>query len=291
VAGGTFARAYDGVGYTETSHPAIVSSFRLDAVEITVGRFRRFVAASMGGWSPEPGSGKHMHLNQGSGLIVVGGTGARFEGGWDASWSSLFPSTAAAWNAHLACDRNFATWTPDPAGNERLPITCIDWYDAYAFCIWDVDRQDVPAFLPTSAEWNYAAAGGNEQRVYAWGNQPPGPDTMLAIWGLYYGQASGVPNVYEIAPVGTVPAGHGKWGQEDLTGSVFEWNLDSPGEANPCVDCVFADGSGSDSGAAARVLRGGAYDSSQLKLPVSRVDSSLPGVGHANVGARCARVP
>jgi formylglycine-generating enzyme required for sulfatase activity len=42
----------------------------------------------------------------------------------------------------------------------------MDWYEAYAFCIWD------GGFLPTDAEWNYAAAGGAQQRAYPWSNPP-----------------------------------------------------------------------------------------------------------------------
>ncbi len=56
-------------GYTSQAYPATVSDFRLDKYEITVGRFRKFVAAWDGGWRPAQGDGKHTHLNGGQGLL------------------------------------------------------------------------------------------------------------------------------------------------------------------------------------------------------------------------------
>ncbi len=44
--------------------------------------------------------------------------------------------------------------------NENQPINCVTWYEAFAFCISD------GGYLPTAAEWNYAAAGGSDQRAY-----------------------------------------------------------------------------------------------------------------------------
>jgi len=47
-----------------------VGDFKLDKYEVTVGRFRQFVAAWNGGagYTPPAGSGKHTHLNGGNGL-------------------------------------------------------------------------------------------------------------------------------------------------------------------------------------------------------------------------------
>ena len=65
-----------------------------------------------------------------------------------------------------------STWTPSPvsgsASQENLPINCVDWAEAYAFCIWD------GGFLPSEAEWEYAAAGGSLQLDYPWGSAGPG---------------------------------------------------------------------------------------------------------------------
>ena len=83
VPGGTYDRTYtnDGGGPTGQADPASVSGFRLDKNLVTVGRFRQFVAASVAGWVPAAGSGKHTHLNGGQGLTNSGGPG--YEPGWD----------------------------------------------------------------------------------------------------------------------------------------------------------------------------------------------------------------
>lgn len=62
VAGGTYNR------FNIDEVPATLSTFRLDKYEVTVGRFRKFVDAVVGGWLPTAGAGKHSHLNGGAGL-------------------------------------------------------------------------------------------------------------------------------------------------------------------------------------------------------------------------------
>jgi formylglycine-generating enzyme required for sulfatase activity len=155
-------------------------------------------------------------------------------------------------------------------------MSCVNWYESYAFCIWD------GGFLPSEAEWEYAAAGGSQQREYPWGSTDPGSMNQYAI---YNGQA--LP-----APVGTATLGAGLWGQLDLAGNVWQWNLDwSATYVDPCTDCAFLKAT------TARVLGGGDAEE-DIGLPAdltpSRVGSDVPthrGFDVLGYGFRCARTP
>ncbi|XYI04273.1 SUMF1/EgtB/PvdO family nonheme iron enzyme [Sorangium sp. So ce1128] len=81
--------------------------------------------------------------------------------------------------------------------------------------------------MRAEAEWKYAAAGGDEHRMSPWGSTEPGGGNQYAICDCYYpdqarGNCTGVANVPKI---GSTPLGVGRWGQWDLSGSVWEWNL------------------------------------------------------------------
>jgi formylglycine-generating enzyme required for sulfatase activity len=93
---------------------------------------------------------------------------------------------------------NYTTWTPTPSAHESLPINCVNWYQAYAFCIWD------GGFLPSRAEWEYAASGGMQQLAYPWGSTVNLNDTAsYAIAGCNYpaGNAGVCTGAANIAPV------------------------------------------------------------------------------------------
>jgi formylglycine-generating enzyme len=272
VAGGTFLRSFDGATFTDSTAPATVSSFRLDKYEVTVGRFRAFVAAVVDGWLPPSAAGKHSHLSAGRGLN--GGT----EGGWDPSWTASLGTTASQWTMGLQCGYPYGTWTPTAGPNESLPINCASWYEAYAFCIWD------GGFLPTEAEWNYAAAGGSEQRVYPW-STPAGATTTGFGYASYDCLADSC-SFSDILVVGSDPMGNGKWGQSDLGGNVAEWNLDVQASyATPCDDCAsLAPGPN-------RTLRGGGFNSDLPALLASARDANTPESRNEIYGIRCARSP
>jgi sulfatase modifying factor 1 len=289
VPGGSYYRTYanSGSGPTGEADPATVSCFLLDKYEVTVGRFRQFVKAWNGGWLPPAGSGKHTHLNGGRGLINVGGdAGLLYETGWVASDDGDVAPT----DGNLTCDpgsndpsANIGTWTPSAGTNENRPVNCELWVEAYAFCIWD------GGFLPSEAEWEYAAAGGSQHRQYPWGTASPGTANQYAIYGCYYpsGSASCASTaIANIAPVGTATLGEGRWGHLDLLGNVWEWNLDwSANYVDPCVDC--ANGTASP----ARVIRGSDYGNPLSYLSSPARDSDFPPSRAAGDGFRCARAP
>jgi sulfatase modifying factor 1 len=297
VQGGTFFRTYtnSGDGATAEADPATVSTFRLDKYEVTVGRFRQFLRAAAAGWQPAPGSGKHAHLNAGKGLANGSHwASSPYEPGWDPTNDDLVSPTNPP---NFTCDppdAPFATLTSSPGSGEKLPVTCVNSDEAWAFCIWD------GGFLPSEAEWEYAAAGGTQQREYPWGNAAPGTANQYAIYACQYPSDAGrCTDRSNIAPVGTATLGVGAWGQLDLDGNMAEWTLDYGDNllyVDPCVDCAYLTAS-PDVVATPylyRMVRGSSFDDESSPptylLPASRNYASARG-NDPDVGFRCARSP
>jgi len=244
---------------------ATVSDFRLDRFEVTVGRFRRF-------WSEYPGS------------MPAAGEGAHPNipnSGWDASWP--LPQDQAELHASVECSPDYQTWTDEPGVGENRPINCVNWYVAFAFCIWDGGR------LPTVAEWNYAAARGSEETSYPWGNDPPDDDHAVYC-ANYSAVDQGCPTatLSNISEVGSrSPAGDGKWGQSDLAGSMREWTLDYldayPDDCDDCANLTNVVGG--------REARGGDWNNDAASLSSYLRIAYDPANAMSWVGFRCARRP
>ena len=279
IPGGTFYRSYD-VGsdgmFPDMSFPATVSPFVLDKYEVTVGRFRKFVEAGMGTQASPPaaGAGMHPHLA---------------DSGWDPSWnSSSLAANTSALIAALKCDATYQTWTDAPGSNEALPINCVTWFDAMAFCIWD------GAYLPSEAEWNFAAAGGDEQRAYPWSNPPDSLaiDCAQANYDNGSNECVGAPSG-EVNRVGSEsPKGDGRWGQSDLGGNVWEWSLDWYTAQLPtsCDDCANLNQGSTCPVCPARTVQGGSFGRSAASLRAGGRGFSVPDERTGEFGIRCARL-
>ncbi|MFH0900445.1 MAG: SUMF1/EgtB/PvdO family nonheme iron enzyme [Pseudomonadota bacterium] len=257
--------------YNRSNHPdypATVSGFMLDRFEITVGRFRKFVEAGMGTQANPPVAGAGAHP-----LIIEGS-------GWDSTWKANLPADTEALKTAVKCYSTYQTWTDTAGANENLPMNCLDWYALFAFCAWDGGR------LPTEAEWNYAAAGGSEQRQYPWGSAAP--DGTYAVYEcMGDGSAAGTCAFTDILVVGSrSPKGDGRWGQSDLAGSMWEWTLDwyaSSYSIVPCNDCANL------VPASCRTGRGGSFIYNDDYLASPYRDYFAPTYRSRNVGGRCAR--
>ena len=98
------------------------------------------------------------------------------------------------------------------SARDDFPVTGVTWADAQAYCAWAGLR------LPREAEWEYAAAGGAENRPFPWGHEDPDPTRAHLDWVGDDGRGA--------VAVDSFPLGAGRFGQLNLIGNVAEWTED-----------------------------------------------------------------
>lgn len=253
-------------------HRTRVNAFQLDKFEVVVGRFRRFVEA-YDGVPPAPEAGANPRV-KGS--------------GWNPEWNQKLPVNREALRAllgRLTRDNEQATWSDQPGSGECRPMNGIDWFVAFAFCIWDGGR------LPSETEWEFAAAGGSQERFFPWGSALPEGRTVHAC--AFSGSSSCTPD--DIPPIGSFAAlGRGRYGHADLAGSVAELMrdvYDADFYSRPMARADDAINLNYDEQNFTATVRGGAYHSPGHSLRVASRLSWERRESAAVVGIRCARSP
>ncbi|KYC35831.1 gliding motility-associated lipoprotein GldK [Scytonema hofmannii PCC 7110] len=104
-------------------------------------------------------------------------------------------------------------------GKENYPVVHIAYEDAEAYATW------AGKSLPTEAEWEFAARGGLDSAVYAWGNEfSPQGKRMANTWEGEFPWQNLKPNSPGAEPVGLYPPND--YGLYDMVGNVWEWTTD-----------------------------------------------------------------
>jgi sulfatase modifying factor 1 len=266
VPAGSFKQGEDGLTIggamipAGPAHDATVPAFYLDKYEVTVGRFKRFVAAYTG--FPSTMSGAHANIAN---------------SGWLAAFNSTLPTNSSDFETRMSTGSNCVSdanlmWT---LGDE-YPMNCVSWFEAFAFCIWD------GGWLPTESEWEYVSSGGALERRYPWGDDDA--DATRAVTACKSTAQSC------ILPAGSKPLGAAALGNLDMAGAVWEWVLDYYADYQPGVTC---DGCAQLSGSQ-RVFRGGAFDNDLTPAPTPWLKSAVrnkdsPAKRFPGVGFRCGR--
>ena len=168
------------------------------------------------------------------------------------------------------------TWS---RADDRLPASCVSWATADAYC------RAVGKRLPTEAEWEFAAGGGQRSR-FPWGNAAPRCAVAVTLESDRSGRSCSARGP---APVGTHPRGASIYGVQDMAGNVEEWVADWYADHYPVATSAPGTSPRGPAFGVAHVLRGGSWMSRPQDARTTARSWGSPNEAGPTTGFRCAR--
>ncbi len=182
-------------------------------------------------------------------------------------------TTVAQWRVFCNATGRSMPKAPDWGWIDNYPIVNVSWNDAIAYCNWLSKKTGKRYRLPTEAEWEYAARGGNKSKGYTYA----GSDFLDGIsWykdnAASRAYACGLKRSNEL-------------GLYDMSGNVAEWCNDWY-DATYYADCPNDNPKGPYDGSY-RIVRGGSWNNSPTFSKVeTRTGEEDLSKGHSNCGFR-----
>jgi formylglycine-generating enzyme required for sulfatase activity len=193
------------------------------------------------------------------------------------------------------------------AGNEAFPVAGVSWFEAAAYCSWVSTKTGSVYRLPTEAEWEKAARGGDfldgdasaqvpnpiPQRRYPWGNDIDGSyanyldsgdpyETGLTPVGYYDGRVEGGFSTQDNAS---------PYGAYDMSGNVYEWCSDRFSEVyyQESQNAGIVEDPQGPRGGSGYVIRGSAFLYETFKQRSAYRGAYYPAFRGPYIGIRCVR--
>ena len=197
--------------------------------------------------------------------------------------------TQAVMNAPWWLPVEGASWRRPEGGDSDVsarqdhPAVHVSWNDAVKFCEWSGGR------LPSEAEWEFAARGGLEGRLFPWDNNPlPRGEHWMNIWqGGFPEENTAEDGFIGTAPVDSFPPNG--YGVHNMAGNVWEWVSDWWTVRHSAE--LQTDPHGPPSGKD-KVKKGGSYICHPhycYRYRCAARSQNTPDSSASNLGFRCAR--